>query len=337
MGKKTIAFIADYLNGRTQQVVIGGARSSSIDVLSGVPQDSCLGPILFCLFINDLPSSVQHSTVKMFADDVKLYLPVRDQNDVQLLQEDLDSLTYWCESNSMFINPSKCVVLHYARKLPPVHTYQLSGIRIPSNEIVPDLGVYFDTQLKFDKHVSEIVRNANYRLSSIRRSFSRFNLRNFLLLYKSMVRPLLEYNTSVWFPLSLTDEHRIEKVQRRATRLVPYLQRLSYPQRLSRLQLPSLKFRRRRNDLVNLFRIIKGVDDVDPNLFFKFSHYHSTRQHDYKLYPPKPLKKIGQLSFVSRVAGPWNGLPLEVVEAESVRNFKSALVNTPFYLDAFVV
>ena len=204
----------------------------------------------------------------MFADDVKLYLPVRDQNDVQLLQEDLDSLTYWCESNSIFINPSKCVVLHYARKLPPVHTYQLSGIRIPSNEIVRDLGVYFDTQLNFDKVVSEIVKNANYRLSSIRRSFSRFNLRNFLLLYKSMVRPLLEYNTSVWFPLSLTGEHRIEKVQRRATRLVPYLQCLSYPQRLSRLQLPSLKFRRRRNDLVNVFRIIKGMDDVDPNLFF---------------------------------------------------------------------
>ena len=80
-----------------------------------------------------------------------------------------------------------------------------------------------------------------------------------------MVHPLLEYNTSVWFPLSLMDEYRIEKVQRRATRLVPYLQHLSYPQRLSRLQLPSLKFCRRRNDLVIVFRIIKGVDDVDPN------------------------------------------------------------------------
>ena len=79
------------------------------------------------------------------------------------------------------------------------------------------------------------------------------------------------------------------------------------------------------------------MDDVDPNLFFKFSHYHSTRQHDYKLYSPKPLKKIDQLSFVSRVAGPCNGLPLEVVEAESVRIFNSALVNTPFYLDAFFV
>ena len=63
----------------------------------------------------------------------------------------------------------------------------------------------------------------------------------------------------------------------------------------------------------------------------------TTRQNDYKLYPPKPLKKIGQLSFINRVAGPWNGLPLEVVQAESVRIFKSALANTPFYLDAFVV
>ena len=152
-----------------------------------------------------------------------------------------------------------------------------------------------------------------------------------------MVCPLLEYNTSVWFPLSLTDELRIGKVQRRATRLVPYLQHLSYPQRLSRLQLLLLKFCRHCNDLVNVFCIIKGVDDVDPNLFFKFSHYQSTRQHDYKLYPPKPLKKIGQLSFVNRVARPWNGLPLEVVAAESVQNFKSALVNMPFYLDAFVV
>ena len=125
---------------------------------------SCLDPILFCLFINDLPSSVQHFTVKMFADGVKLYLPVQDQNEVQLLQKDLDSLTYWCESNSMFINLSKCVVLHYARKLPPVHTYQLSGIRISCKELVSDHGLFFDTQLKFDRYVSEIVKNANYLL-----------------------------------------------------------------------------------------------------------------------------------------------------------------------------
>ena len=179
-----------------------------------------------------------------------------------------------------------------------------------------DLGVYFDTQLKFDKHVSEILKNTNYRLSSTKRSFSKFNLRNFLLLYKSIVCPLLEYNTSVWFPLNLTDEQRVDKVQRRATRLVPYLQRLSYPQRLSTLQLLSLKFHRRCSDLINAFRILKGVDDADPDLFFKFSHYHSTHQHDYKLYPPKPLKKIGQQSFVIRIARPWNCLPLEVVEAE---------------------
>ena len=129
-----------------------------------------------------------------------------------------------------------------------------------------DLGVYFDTRLKFDKHISETVKNANYCLSSINRSFSKFNLRNVLLLYKSMFHPLLEYNISVWFPLNLMDEHRVEKVQRRATRMALYLQRLSYLQRVSRLQLPSLKFRRRRSDLIKVFRILKGVDDFGPNL-----------------------------------------------------------------------
>ncbi|XP_065562434.1 uncharacterized protein LOC136028518 [Artemia franciscana] len=124
-------------------------------------------------------------------------------------------------------------------------------------------------------------------------------------------------------------------VQRRATRLVPYLQRLSYTQRLSRLQPPLLKFRRRRSDLINVFRMLKGVDDVDPNLFFKFSHYHSTRGHDYNFYPAKSLKKIGQLSFVSRVAGQWNGLPLEVVEAEIVRILKSGLEKYTFLFRRF--
>ena len=114
--------------------------------------------------------------------------------------------------------------------------------------------------------------------------------------------------------------------------LVPYLQRLSYPQRLSRLQILSLKFRRRCSDLVNVFCIIKGVDDVDLNLAI-ITLFVSMIIN----YIPQNHWKIGQLSFVSRVAGPWNGLPLEVVEAESVQIFKSALVNTTFYLDAFVV
>ena len=92
---------------------------------------------------------------------------------------------------------------------------------------IMNLNIHFSTQQKFDKQVSAIVRNANYRLSSSKRSFGKFNLRNFLLFYKSLVLPLLEYNTSIWLPLNVMDEFHIEKIQRRMSRMIPYLQHLS--------------------------------------------------------------------------------------------------------------
>ena len=149
--------------------------SSTIEVISGVPQGSCQGPVLFYLFVNDLAFFIRHSFLKLFADDVKIYL----LTEVQLMQEDLDSLTQWCGSNSMFINPSTCVILHYGCKIPPNYTYLLSGTNVPSEEMVRDLGIHFNTQLKYDKHVSAIIRNANYHLLSLKRSFRKFNLRNF--------------------------------------------------------------------------------------------------------------------------------------------------------------
>lgn len=337
IGVRTVDWIADYLRGRSQQVVVGEAASQSIDVLSGVPQGSCLGPILFCIFINDLPSCVRHSSVKLFADDAKIYRPILTTDDEPMLQEDLDSITRWCESNSMFVNASKCAVLHYGNKNQPSRAYSLSGSQIPSEEFVRDLGVHFDTHLKFDRHVSTVVRNANYQLLTLKRNFRKFNLKNFMLLYKSFVRPVVEYNTSVWFPLNVTDEHRVEKIQRRATKMIPYLKHLPYAQRLTRLQLPSLHFRRRRTDLINTFKIIKGVDDIEVGKFFEFSHYHLTRQHPYKIYPPRTHRKIGHNSFVNRVTDSWNNLPPEVVEAGSVESFKNMLVDSQFYTSAFSV
>ena len=213
-------------------------------------------PILFCLFVNDLPSSINHSCLKLFADDVKVYFPITNLTEVHLMQEDLDSLTQWSESNFMFLNPSKCVVLHCGRRIPPNYTFLLFGANVPSEEVVRDFGIHIDTQLKFDKHVSAITRNTNYRLSSLKRSFRRFNLRNFLLLYKPPFRPLLEYNTSFWFPLNVMDELRIEtyKGGRQGWFLASDL---PYKERLSRLDILSLNFRRRRSDLINALRIIK--------------------------------------------------------------------------------
>ena len=131
----------------------------------------------------------------------------------------------------MFINPSKCVVLRWSCRIPPNYKHILSVRNVPSEEMVGDLGMYFDTQLIFNKHVSAIVRNSNYCLSSLKRSFRKFNLRNFPLLSKSLVHPIFEHNNFVWFLLNVMDELHVEKVQRRVSRMIPYLQHLPYKER----------------------------------------------------------------------------------------------------------
>ena len=271
----------------------------------------------------------------MFADDVKLYRSVLNEQEISLLQSDLDALRQWCIANCMFINETKCSTVHYLRRPSQHYPYLLDGKRIPSVEYIRDLGVCFDSCLKFDKHVSEITHRANYQLLRLKCTFSRFNLCSLISLYVSTVCPIHEYCSSVWFPLNKRERARIEKVQRRATKLVPYLRHLPYQQRMQRLQLPSLQFRRDRGDLINTFRIVKNIDNITPSHFFAFSRYNTTRQHQHKIHPPRPRTRLGQNSLSSRVCKPWNALPSETVDTLTIHTFKTKLASTNFHSRSF--
>ena len=146
-----------------------------------------------------------------------------------------------------------------------------------------------------------------------------------------MVRPVVEYCSSVWYPTRKSDSLLIEKVQRQASKFVPYLKYLPYEQRLSSLSLPSLQFRRDRMELVSTFCIIKGIDHVSWEDFFEFGHYPSTRQNSLKLYQPRVSRKVGQSSFVNRSVKSWTTLPDRVVLVNDVAAFKTALAETSFY------
>jgi hypothetical protein len=323
-----LSWITNFLSGRMQRVVVNGKKSEWADVLSGIPQGSVLGPILFVLFINDLPDAIQ-GTAKLFADDTKVFTQVLNSEDCERLQGDLSRLCQWLEQWLLRFNASKCKVLHLGRANPQ-HQYTMTdaaGNESVVTEVVEekDLGVTFDTTLKFSKHISLITNTANKVVGAIRRGFSFMDQDMFCRLYKALVRPHLEYANCVWCPVLKRDKELLERVQRRATKLVPGLTDLSYSDRLRALNLPTLVYRRKRGDMIETYKILNGFEDIRSDSLFTRASYLATRGHNQKLFKKDSRLQVRQHFFTNRVITDWNSLPAPVVCAKNVIEFKVAL------------
>ena len=146
----------------------------------------------------------------------------------------------------------------------------------------------------------------------------------FLTLYKSLIRSHFDYGNLIYYPSTKKNKQIIENAQRRATRIVPELQGLSYEQRLIALNLTTLEYRRRRYDLIQTYRIIRNEDNIDSSIFFKFSD-NDLRGHPFKLVKPRATKSIRLHSFSHRVVTPWNILPTDIVCAKDTVSFKTKL------------
>ena len=241
-------WVNDFLTNRKQRVVVNDVCSEFRNVLSGVPQGSVIGPLLFILYINDLPLVLQ-TTCKIFADDTKIY-SITDN--IHALQDDLYSLFDWSEKWKMNFNISKCKIMHIGKNN-PLHVYYVdrdNTVMLSVCNSEKDVGVIFDNGLRFDLHINESINRANRLLGMIYRSFTYLDTFIFITLYKMLIRSVLEYGNCIWSPLYKRQSIAIEKVQRRATRLLPTAQLMSYEERLRYLKLPSLKYRRKRGDLI---------------------------------------------------------------------------------------
>ena len=163
-------------------------------------------------------------------------------------------------------------------------------------------------------------REYEYKFVIQKKSFSKLSITNFKLLYKSLIRPILEYCTVIWFPLYKTDSQEIEKVQRRASKLVPTLKDLPYPERLKTLNLTTLAYRRNRTDMLQVYRII---NKIDFETFFTYND--NTRGHSKIIDKPRANTRLRLNSFSHRVINMWNSLPEETVTSPSLNSFKNAL------------
>ena len=317
-------WIRSFLSNRKQRVALGGKLSNWQNVTSGIPQGSVLGPILFIIFINDMPDVVG-SYMKLFADDAKIYQAIESFDDISLIQNDIENLLKWSKDWQLPLNLDKCKGIHYGNKNPN-HKYTIGGQPLNIDTEEKDVGVIFDPLLKFRQHISKMVSKANQRVGLIKRSFSRLNINSFKILYKSLVRPILEYCSVIWSPIFKTDALEIEKVQRRATKLVPELKTLSYSERLKALKLTTLAYRRQRADILQVFRIIKKIDRIPFDSFFEYN-LNCTRGHSYQLIKPGGTSTVRRNAFSHRVINTWNGLSEKTVLCLKIKNNTTAINN----------
>jgi ribonuclease P/MRP protein subunit RPP40 len=320
-------WVEDFLRNRRQKVTVNGASSDWLKVHSGIPQGSVLGPLLFVLYINDMPDVLENMAM-MFADDSKVYAEVANLEDQQKLQRDVDSLMAWSEKWQLRFNVDKCKVVHYGRRN-PCYPYEMSkegaAQLLAEDTEEKDLGVLFDTTLKFSKHVAMIASKANRMVGLIRRSFKFMDKPTFICLYKAMIRPHLEYEVPVWNPLLKGDSDHLEKVQRRATKLLPEIRDLPYEERLRHLELPTLTYRRKCGDMIETFKIMQGYVDITPETFFITNPHSRTRGNSKKIEVQRSRTQIRNHFFSQRVVKDWNMLTEDVISAPSVNAFKGKL------------
>ena len=321
IGDSITDWIEQWLTDRRQRVVVDGEVSNWKSVLSGVPQGSVLGPILFLIYINDLDDSITSNVLK-FADDTKLFRKVNTDGDKQHLQNDLDRLVKWSEKWQMLFNFGKCKCLHTGHGNLNVN-YKMGDTVLGTTVKEKDLGVTISADMKVSEQCGIAASKGNQILGLIRRNITYKGKKLIIPLYKAIVRPHLEYCIQAWRPYRKKDIDTLERIQRRATKMIPELRDLSYEERLKECGLTTLETRRLRGDQIEVFKILNGYEIIDRNMFFSLKKDSRTRGHEVKLVKDQCRLDIRKHSFSQRTINEWNKLSTDCVTATSVNMFKN--------------
>ena len=315
---KLLKWFESYLSGRYQCVVVDGASSERIQVTSGVPQGSILGPLMFLIYINDLPDVLTSSTPLRFADDTTLYSNVCSSRECELVQKDLNALYEWCVKWKLDFNVSKCKVLTVTRSPnPTVFKYHINGELIERVNEFKDLGVVVQNNLSWNSHINTTVAKANRMMGLIKRTVGYEAPKNVKLqLYTSLVRSNLEYCTQAWNGLTARNKIKIERVQRAATRYILNYPNLTYPERLLKTNLLPLSFRRDMLDLKFFYKSLHGIIIFDKNTFIHFTcnnARHTRNTSDPNLLSVQLCRTTTfRNSYFNRIVYSWNSLPLHI-------------------------
>ena len=333
-----VKWIESFLSDRKQAVVVDGQLSFLALIISGVPQGTVLGPILFLIFINDIEHCITNSIIRCFADDTRVSIAVSCEQDVSALQDDLINVIQWSERNNMALHKDKFEYMchrHNGRnplvELPFVsELYQYSVSETLSLAPVGqlrDLGVLVSDDLSWTPHIKAIANKARQKAAWVLSVFQTRSPVIMLTLYKSMVRSLVEYCCPLWNPLGIGDIQELESVQKAFTARINGMRDLHYWDRLQRLSLMSLQRRRERYVLLHMWKILNkrtsndiGVQFVSRPRLGNLATIPSACKHS-----SSANQSLYDSSF--SVIGPklWNAMPYYLNSISDQEQFKSQL------------
>ena len=330
-----LSFFASYLRDRQQYVRFKGKFSTAFPAPSGVPQGSKLGPLLFLLAINDICAVPLHSRLLLFADDLKLFCRISSIADCHLLQADLNALVSWASRNHFHINISKSHFMTFSRRKNPLHfMYHVNSSPLSRAFQTKDLGVIFDTKLRFSPHIDSIIKKATQSLGFLLRNTARlYDVNTLKSLYCAFVRSHLEYCSSVWSPNKKASK-RIERIQGRFVRTIFYRlngfypsfpHQISYNQLLFHIDLEPLQSRRIKNDL-NFLHKLFNFSIHDSELLGKLNMqvpFASLRSY------PRPLfsSNFPSGSNLARITSKFNSFHRELDIFSSFKAFQRNVID----------
>ena len=307
------------MSSRQQQVVVNGRHSSVAEVVSGVPQGTVLGPMLFLLYINDIANGID-SKMRLFADDSILYRDVQNPSDHNTLAADIEKLHKWAITWQMDFNISKCAILTITNKRTPIiYPYMMNNVLIPRVEQHDYLGVTLDRRLSWKPHITKVCTKANRTLGLVKRTLHAAPKQVRKVAYETLVRPSLEYATCAWSPHTQASNKKVEKVQRIAARFVSgdYRRDSSVTSMCKQLNWDTLEKRRSLRDMVLFHKIHHGhVRIAMPETLCAADH-RTRHSNNHKLRVVTSSCSTYQYSYFVRCVPLWNMMPQTVIDAKT--------------------
>jgi hypothetical protein len=350
INNKLHAWLTSYLTNRMQRVLINGSKSEWLPVTSGVPQGSILGPLLFLLYINDLPNILSENTLcAIFADDTKIYRNINSHQDHLILQRDINSAHEWSKQWGLKFNQNKCTTISLKRNNKPTeYNYGMNNSPLTRTSDAPDLGLRITSTLSWNAHINEITSKGLRRMWFLVRTLGyEAPVKTKLITYITLVRSILEYNTVIWNPITTENILTLERVQKKSTNFIlnnprrPSNNHISYKDRLVQLKLLPLTYRREFYDIIFLIKSLRGMhafnikDYVDFQTDTNTDIHTRNRSHGLTLLTPKHKLQSSAQFYPIRISKLWNSLNLDL-RKELTSNISIPQIKTilnKYYLD----